>query len=90
MLVQRHQRRVCGGCVSECALDALGMRPLVEALPHNTHLRTLHCAGNGISDAFAADVLLPAVLANTSLRTLVVDDDAAHAAQAEALVRDRR
>jgi hypothetical protein len=47
--------------VTMCWLGDDGMRPLFEALQHNTHLRTLRCSGNGISDAFAADVLLPAV-----------------------------
>jgi hypothetical protein len=57
--------------VCECGLRDDGLRPLFEALPVNTHLRTLQCAGNGISDAFA-DALLPAVRANTSLRELHV------------------
>jgi Ran GTPase-activating protein (RanGAP) involved in mRNA processing and transport len=52
------------------ALSDDGLRPLFEALPGNTHLRTLNCSYNDMSDAFAAAVLLPAVRANTSLRTL--------------------
>jgi hypothetical protein len=54
-----------------CNLGDDGLRALFQALPHNTHLRALECTQNGISDAFARDVLLPAVRANTSLRKLV-------------------
>ncbi len=46
------------------------LRPLFEALPQNTRLRTLSIPGNDLSAAFARDVMLPAVRANTSLRTL--------------------
>jgi hypothetical protein len=56
--------------VCDCSLGDDGLRPLVEALPANTHLRALKCHGNDMSDAFAADVLLPAVRANESLRTM--------------------
>jgi hypothetical protein len=58
--------------VSFCDLGDDGLRPLFEALPHNMHLRTLDVQGNFLSDAFARDVLLPAVRANTSLRSLFV------------------
>jgi hypothetical protein len=47
-----------------------GLRPLIEALRVNTHLRELHCGASDPTDAFAANVLLPAVRANTSLREL--------------------
>ena len=47
-----------------------GMGPLFAALPHNNHLRVLHCYGPGVSEAFARDILLPAVRANASLRKL--------------------
>jgi hypothetical protein len=57
--------------VSMCHLGDEGLRPLFEALPANTYLRTLVCSWNDISQAFAADVLLPAVRANSSLRTLL-------------------
>jgi hypothetical protein len=79
--------------VSASFLCDMGMRPLFEALPGNSHLRTLRCSYNGISDAFAANVLLPAVRANTSLRTLITHSayqqpsDAAR--EAEALVARR-
>ena len=56
--------------VSECALGDDGLRALLQALPHNTHLRQLKCPDNGISEVFARDVLLPAVRANASLRRL--------------------
>jgi hypothetical protein len=56
--------------VSSCDLGDAGLRPLFEALPANTHLRTLNCGGNQLSDAFVRDRLLPAVRANTGLREL--------------------
>jgi hypothetical protein len=69
-----------------------GLRPLFEALPRNSHLRSLDCSYNSFSNAFAADVLLPAVRANSSLRTLIArlygrQPDAA--LEAEALVKSR-
>jgi hypothetical protein len=51
-------------------LNDAALRPLFEALPRNTHLRTLDVSYNNLSAAFAADVLLPAVRTNTSLRAL--------------------
>jgi hypothetical protein len=74
-------------------LGDAGLRPLFQALPGNSHLRTLDCSTNFISPAFAAHVLLPAVRANTSLRTLITRSfyepqlDAAR--EAEALVARR-
>jgi Ran GTPase-activating protein (RanGAP) involved in mRNA processing and transport len=56
--------------VSNCLLRDAGLGPLVEALRHNTHLRVLNCDENGMSEAFARRRLLPAVRANTGLRTL--------------------
>jgi hypothetical protein len=78
--------------VSDSFLFDEGMRPLFEALPANTHLRALNCSHSGISEALVADVLLPAVRANTSLRTLIThaggpQSDAAR--EAEALVKSR-
>jgi Ran GTPase-activating protein (RanGAP) involved in mRNA processing and transport len=77
---------VCG-----CDLGDDGLRALFEALPHNTHLRTLKCTGNEMSEACARDVLLHAVRANTSLRFLdaTYDDEGTSARQAEALVAQR-
>jgi hypothetical protein len=54
--------------VTLCVLGDVGLRPLLEALPRNAHLRELNCAHNGASADFAADVALPAVRANSSLR----------------------
>jgi Ran GTPase-activating protein (RanGAP) involved in mRNA processing and transport len=56
--------------ISGSYLGNAGVEPLVDALAHNTHLRTLRCPGNFISEAFARTVLLPAVQANASLREL--------------------
>ena len=62
----------------ECLMVDLGLnhrgeewlRPLLEALPRNTRLRKLLCGFHHVSEAFARDVLLPAVRANTGLRCL--------------------
>jgi hypothetical protein len=56
--------------VGWCNLGDDGLRALLEALPHNTHLRELLCLQNDISHMFWRDVLRPAVRANTSLRKL--------------------
>jgi hypothetical protein len=56
--------------VSVCLLGDAALGPLIDALPRNTHLRSLRFANNGISEAFAAQRLLPAVRANASLREL--------------------
>jgi hypothetical protein len=56
--------------ISWCHLGDAGLAPLFAALPTNTHLRSLDCAFNNPSAAFAADVLLPAVRANASLTGL--------------------
>jgi hypothetical protein len=75
--------------VSWCDLGGAGLHPLFRALRANTHLRTLNCRLNDLTDAFARTRLLPAVRANTSLRELTTGlrFDAAH--EAEALVRRR-
>ncbi len=82
--------------VSDCFLGDAGLGPLVDALPHNHHLRELRVADNGMSAVFTAQRLLPAVRANTSLRMLeaydfdgdgkMVADDRVEAVQ---LVRER-
>jgi hypothetical protein len=60
--------------ISHCVLGDAGLGPLVEALPHNTHLHTLVCWNNDITENFAHNRLLPAVQANTSLRKLLMID----------------
>jgi hypothetical protein len=74
--------------VSDCALGDDGLRPLFEALPRNAHMRKLDCAFNYISEAFARDVLLPAVRTNVSLLELHADDERS-AVEASALVARR-
>jgi hypothetical protein len=69
-----------------------GLRPLFEALPLNTHLRTLDVSWNDMNAAFAHDVLLPAVHSNASLRKLRAamlygDDASLH--ESEAFVSNR-
>jgi hypothetical protein len=71
--------------VSWSNLGDAGLHPLLEALPANTHLRTLNVGGNGMSEAFVRYVLLPAVRANTSLRTLHAGDYVAHSGTVEAI-----
>ncbi len=56
--------------VSACHLGDDGLGPLFDALPGNTHLRTLSCHANGVSEAFVRDRVLPAVRANRSLLEL--------------------
>jgi hypothetical protein len=75
--------------VSSCDLGDDGLRSLFEALPHNTHLRTLSCLHNGITEAFARDVLLPAVRANTSLRKLKTLPHVPSSVEAERIVNSR-
>jgi hypothetical protein len=70
-------------------LDDEGMGPVVEALRHNTHLTKLDCSWNAMSEAFARDVLLPAVRANTGLRKLFAGGLGRAAREAEALVAAR-
>jgi hypothetical protein len=71
--------------VCRCNLYDAALRLLFDALPANTHLRTLNCTRNELSDAFVRERLLPAVRANSSLRELQTDD----ALEAEALVQRR-
>jgi hypothetical protein len=75
--------------VSRCDLGDAGLGPLVDALSHNTRLRTLICRDNGASDAFAREQLLPAVRANNSLRRLTTELDSDAAREAEMLVKQR-
>ena len=74
-----------------CALGDEGLGPLVDALASNTHLHQLHCWGNTMSDAFAFHRLMPALLANTSLRQLEIRGGAASPGmrRLEALVAER-
>ncbi len=79
--------------VSYSGLTDEGWGPLVDALPGNTHLRSLRMleAGPGVlmSEAFARNRLLPAVRANSSLRELNTDLDWEGHVEAEELVRVR-
>jgi hypothetical protein len=75
--------------VSYCWLGDAGLRPLFDALPANTHLRTLSCGVKELSDAFLRDALLPAVRANSSLRELSTGLATDAAREAKALVQRR-
>jgi hypothetical protein len=59
---------------SWCELGDEGMRAIAEALPANTHLRTLDVSYNGMTPAFAATRFMTAVRANASLRNLDMAD----------------
>ena len=52
----------------------VGLAPLFNALPQNTHLRVLQCSNTSMSADFARDRFLPAVTANTSLRKLIASE----------------
>ena len=54
------------------------LRPIFEALPSNTFLRNLSLRHIGLLAPFARDVVLPSVLANSSLRRLEVNDRVYH------------
>jgi hypothetical protein len=74
----------------DAGLLALG--PLLDALPLNTHLRTLNLDCIRCTHDFARDRLLPSVRANMSLRRLIVPHGAhanAFVYEAEALVAAR-
>jgi hypothetical protein len=74
------------------SLKDAGLAPILEALALNRHLRKLDVVNNDMSDAFARERLMPAVLANTTLRELRCRDDETEvpaAAHAEELVRLR-
>ncbi len=58
-----------------CELGDVGMGPLVEALPLNTHLRRLDCRFSFLSEAFKRDRLLPVVRANAWLQALSDDQE---------------
>ena len=68
-------------CIWQVALGDAGLRPLVDALPHNTHLTALVIHECGMSDDFASGPLLDALRANASLRNLHTNFGAAAAAE---------
>jgi hypothetical protein len=59
--------------IPACSLGDEGLGPLVDALAGNTHLQELDCSSNDMSDAFAFNRLMPALLANTTLCKLTLD-----------------
>ena len=60
--------------LSDCNLRDAGVGPLVAALAANTHLSELYLHYNHLSASFATQQLLPALLANSSLRKLEAGD----------------
>ena len=67
--------------LGNCSLGDAGLRPLLDALPNNTHLQELGLSGCTMSAGFARGLLLAAVRANTSLRLLKTGFAAAAAAE---------
>jgi hypothetical protein len=63
-----HELHMCHSRLSDAGLGAL-----VDALPHNTHLRILDCRWNYASEAFKRDRLRPAVRANAWLQAMLSD-----------------
>jgi hypothetical protein len=77
-------------CVFDCHWGEGGLAELCDALPRNSHLRTLNMNGDPVSASFIRDRLLPAVRANTGLRTLhvsIVDGVEASAAAKRELLQ---
>ena len=77
---------------SHSSLRDAGLAPIVEALALIRHLRVLNVGYNGMNEAFAREQLLPAVRANTTLRTLKCASYNAEppaAVEAEEMVRRR-
>ena len=77
-------------CVFDCHWGEGGLAELCDALPRNSHLRTLNMNGDPVSASFIRDLLLPAVRANTGLRTLhvsIVDGVEASAAAKRELLQ---
>jgi hypothetical protein len=60
---------------SNNSLGDAGLAPILEALALNRHLRELDLRGNGMSEAFERERVLPAVRANTTRELLYIDED---------------
>jgi hypothetical protein len=58
---------------SSCMLGDAGMGPIADGLAHNTHLQVLDCSYADMSEAFVRTRLLPALLANTSLQRVELE-----------------
>jgi hypothetical protein len=79
--------------LSGCGLQEAALGPLLDALPANTHLRSLELGEVTASAAFMRDRLLPAVRANTSLTRLeitVTGESESAAREAQEIVNSRR
>jgi hypothetical protein len=61
-----------------------GLAPIMDALPHNHHLRVLSISHTGASQAFSRDRTLPAIRANTSLVAFLCGGDSKTPAEVEA------
>jgi hypothetical protein len=79
--------------LSDCGLQEAALGPLLDALTANTHLRTLWLGEVNASAAFLRERLLPAVRANTSLKTLkivVTGEGESAAREAQEIVKNSR
>ena len=75
--------------VGTCELGDVGLLPLLDALPANTHLQELDLVGNHPTHAFVRERLLPSVRANGSLHHLSLQLSWASAVEAEAVAAGR-
>jgi hypothetical protein len=75
--------------VDDCELGNVGLGPLVDALPLNTHLRELNLSRNDFTEGFVRNQLAEAVNGNTSLRKLVLFARGDSPLALEELVRGR-
>jgi hypothetical protein len=95
-LVAADSRALHSLLLNHCSADEVCLSPVFQALPYNTHLRTLECTTSftTLSEHFARTVVLPTVRANTGLEELAVAADGTPAESAlcaaEELVSARR
>jgi hypothetical protein len=76
--------------INDCGLASEALTSLFAAISNSRSLQTLRCSGNDIDADCARNVVLPAVLRNTSLRTLEFEQlDIPELVEVEALVRAR-
>jgi hypothetical protein len=82
-----------GTCATAACKTEAALSPLLDALPANTHLRTLLLGEVTASAAFVRERLLPAVRANASLTHLeitVAGEGESNAHEAQEIVNSRR
>jgi hypothetical protein len=75
--------------LTDLRINYAGLGPLLDALPSNTQLTELDISGSRVTQDCVRDVLLPAVRANVSLRSLRMENAWDSAREAMALVASR-